>query len=164
MSEFIRERDMKAVVTEWMHQEGLLVKAEILLGYGFCDLVGVSFDPEMAARRLKRRKDFHPLHTRIIAVELKLTRLAEVIRQARINLHAVEESYVAVPMKRAVRVAKAWDNIIGLLGVTPDACSVLVPPRPNDLCNEQRIEHQVEKFWRGRVALWAAQPQGRLER
>lgn len=159
---FARERDMMPVVAAWMASQGLLVKTETFLYIGYCDLVGAALNPEMVERRLRRRKDWRPLHRRLIAVELKLARIGEAFQQARWNLTHVEESYVAFPADIAERIAskrERWqeffDEGIGLLAVTPELCSVAMPAGPNRQAHAPCIERQVEKFWRERRRLEA---------
>jgi len=154
---FARERDMTPIVREWMQAQGLYVREEIILCNGYCDLVGVAFNPDMASRRLARRKDWYPLHDRIISVELKLSRVGEALRQAECNLHSVEESWVAFPLEAARRIETSrtrwpvtFGRGVGLLGVLQDSCEVVIPAA-NDRSSwgyQTAIDHQVEKFWR----------------
>ena len=82
------ERDMTPIVTAWMREQELLVRPETILRSP-CDLVGCALKDEMVARRLARRKDWRPLQDRIIAVELKLSRIIDALHQAYRNLSYV---------------------------------------------------------------------------
>jgi hypothetical protein len=154
---FARERDMAPVVIAWMESQNLLVKREALL-FGYCDLLGCELDWAMVKRRERRQKDWIPLHRRIIAVELKLSNVSAVLRQARENRYQVNESYVALPFDIAVKAAARQDaDGIGVIGVRPDGCQVLRAAAAR--CGQaNKIEHQVEKFWRERRALAEVAP------
>jgi hypothetical protein len=98
-----------------------------------------------------------PLHFRIVAVELKLSRISEALDQAASNRTFATDSYVALPMKRARRVARSdrADNLmrsgIGLLAVSHRACLELIKPRiTKGTCDEIIQSHVVERFWRTR--------------
>ncbi|MDB4916648.1 MAG: hypothetical protein JWM95_4292 [Gemmatimonadetes bacterium] len=105
---------------------------------------------------LRRVNGWMPLHDRLVAVELKLSRIDEVLRQARRNLGFADESYVALPSSNARRVASGlqrWDSFmasgIGLLAVGTDRCEVLVRARPKPSGTDGAIQfYCVEKFWR----------------
>jgi hypothetical protein len=96
-----------------------------------------------------------PLHSRLVAIELKLSRVEEAMRQARRNLLFVEESFVALPGPLAVRVfndvrrwRESFDAGIGLLSVKRKTCDVLLPAKRTT----QHLDHLVrlysgEKFW-----------------
>ena len=100
-----------------------------------------------------------PLQDRLVAVEMKLSRIDEAMRQALNNLGFAEESYVALPSDVAHRVAASavrwsgfFDAGIGVLSVAGDGCAVLVPG-PQEPCeSDSAIRlYCVEKFWRTRV-------------
>jgi hypothetical protein len=98
-----------------------------------------------------------PLHFRIVAVELKLNRISEALGQAGSNRAFATDSYVALPMRRAVRVAhseRANSLVrrgIGLLGVSQRACFELIKPRTTKGISDEIVQsHVVERFWRTR--------------
>lgn len=108
--------------------------------------------------RLQKLNGWMPLQERIVAVELKLTRIDEAVQQAHRNLGFADESFVAFPQEVASRVTsnlKRWSAFnagVGLLSVTPEACEVLVPPRRAVECVNSAIQfYCVEKFWRTRL-------------
>ncbi len=161
MSDFAFEKDMTPIVAAWMREQGLLVRPETRL-WSLCDIVGCALNVDRLELRLGRRQGWRPLQDRIIAVELKLSRVTDVLHQAYNNLSWVDESYAAMPVGIARRVygrkerwGKYWRNGIGLLAVD-GACSVLIPPRPNVMADPRRVERQVEKFFRERKTLAAA--------
>ena len=106
---------------------------------------------------LQKVNGWAPLHTEVVAVELKLYRVSEAIGQATANRHFATHSYVALPLARAVRFAKGRNadafsqNGIGLLGVSARACHELLRPRENIVPPDTLLQmHVVERFWRTR--------------
>jgi hypothetical protein len=95
-----------------------------------------------------------PLHKRLVAVELKLSRVDDAFHQAINNLGFADESYVAMPTQIANRIAGRKTHArfrskgIGLLAVDLDGCEVVlkaVTRRARDDVVVQ--EHSVERFW-----------------
>jgi len=150
---FSREEEMRPMVAAWMEARGLTVRGQTIIWH-LCDMVGCEFDPEMVRRRLKRQRPWQPLAKRLVAVELKLSRIVEALHQAYNNLCAVHESYTAFPADVAARIAakperwaKYWAHGIGVLGVTADGCEVVIAAKPTP----PTLGHangQAEKFWR----------------
>jgi hypothetical protein len=98
-----------------------------------------------------------PLHVRIVAVELKLSRISDVLAQAQSNYAFATESYVALPAKlahRLLRSSRAGDFRragIGLLAAYPSLCRRLLRPSPDPrMLNDVLQAHCVERFWRTR--------------
>jgi len=98
-----------------------------------------------------------PLHVRIVAVELKLSRISEVLAQAQANYAFATESYVALPAKLAHRLMRSSrvDDFrragIGLLAAYPSSCRRLLPPSPDQRMLDDVLQaHCVERFWRTR--------------
>jgi hypothetical protein len=97
-----------------------------------------------------------PIHTKLVAVELKLARVSEAVCQAVSNLQFATQSYVALPMKRALTVAdgKIADvfirNGIGLLGVSVRSCREVIWPQTAAGQNVLIQMHAAERFWRTR--------------
>lgn len=96
-----------------------------------------------------------PLHKRLIAVELKLTRVNDALNQAINNLGFADESYVGLPMETAERLVgsrkkEAFANRgIGILGINTDTYKVLLRTRPlNSSADPIMQMHSVERFWR----------------
>jgi hypothetical protein len=97
-----------------------------------------------------------PMHRRIIAVELKLSRVADAFAQALSNRAFATESFVAFPLALARRLAQGTrrqsfvDNGIGILGVTSRRCDGVLPAAlkmPPDVTLQM---HCSERFWRTR--------------
>jgi hypothetical protein len=98
-----------------------------------------------------------PLHFRIVAVELKLSRISDAIDQALSNRTFATESYVALPRNCALRLSRSdrASNLkrsgIGLLAVSHRACWELLKPTVTEgTCDEIIRSHVVERFWRTR--------------
>jgi hypothetical protein len=108
--------------------------------------------------RLQKINGWMPLHDRLVSVELKLSRIEEVMNQALNNLGFADESYVALPVEVAYRLANKpsrWSSFIeagiGVLGVSPKECEVIVPARRVSGWTDSAIQlYCVEKFWRTR--------------
>ncbi len=103
----------------------------------------------------QKRNGWVPLQKRLVAVELKLNRISEAVRQATSNLAFTSESYVGLPLDRAQRVATS-DKItefsergLGLFGINREGCKVLLKPDQKKSQQNLSIQmHCVERFWR----------------
>ena len=98
-----------------------------------------------------------PLHNRLIAVELKLSRISEGIAQAICHLGFANESYLALPAQLAEkivdspRVSQFKEKGVGILAVTRTGCRlVLEPSGVHGLLDANLQMHCVERFWRTR--------------
>lgn len=96
-----------------------------------------------------------PMYSRLVAVELKLSRLSEVLQQARANRAFVPESFVALPSDVARRAMKSSfaDELaregIGLLAVSEKSCRTLLDAEPTSGWLDDSLElWAVEYFWR----------------
>lgn len=96
-----------------------------------------------------------PLQNKIVTLELKLNRITEVLNQAINNLELANESYVGLPMEKAQRLIESKKKSefskrgIGIIGVNPEKCEVLLNPHSSQLNKNQIIQmHCVERFWR----------------
>jgi len=96
-----------------------------------------------------------PLHKKFVALELKLSRVQDALRQAVSNLEFADESYVGLPMGRAQRLinkknkAQFLEQGIGVLAVGLTGCKVLLRSKPIKVRpNEILQRHCVERFWR----------------
>ena len=96
-----------------------------------------------------------PLHTRIVAIELKLDRVEEAINQARSHLAFATESYVGFPKVVAERIVSSHHagvlqkEGIGLLSVTEKDTVVLTKPGSSSSIPRDGVlqMHCVERFW-----------------
>ena len=101
-----------------------------------------------------KRNGWMPLHKRLIAVELKLTRIDDALHQAINNLGFADESYVALPTDVAKRLIKGKrrpdfnEKGIGILAVSPDTCRRALPPRKQEPSTTNTTQaYSVERFW-----------------
>lgn len=109
--------------------------------------------------RLQKLNGWLPLHDRLVAVELKLSRIEEALSQARDNLSFADESYAGFPSVVARRVMTnrtRWDEFfdrgVGLLGITRRDCKVFIPAERGKTKPSQAVQvYCVERFWRSRV-------------
>jgi hypothetical protein len=107
--------------------------------------------------RFQKLNGWEPLHLRIVAVELKLSRISEALAQAQSNYSFATESYVALPARlahrllRSSRVEVFRRTGIGLLATYPYSCRQMLPPSANRLILDDVLQaHCVERFWRTR--------------
>ncbi|MGC1275991.1 MAG: hypothetical protein WBC44_19980 [Planctomycetaceae bacterium] len=108
--------------------------------------------------RLQKVNGWMPLHDRLVAVELKRTRIEEAMRQALNNLAFATESYVGLPADIAAKVggrrhrwSRYLDTGIGLLSIASDSCEVVIQSRSPDVPADPALRlYCVEKFWRTR--------------
>lgn len=105
---------------------------------------------------LQKVNGWMPLHERIVAIELKLSRISEAVTQALSNRAFATESYIALPAKIAERLVgsarhpKFGLTGIGVLGVTRTTCKVVVPAVQVIEADPTLQTHCVERFWRTR--------------
>lgn len=84
----------------------------------------------------KRVNGWLPLHRSITAVELKLSRVNEVLHQASRNQAVANKSYVGLPKSVAQRVCDSQKFAdfrhqgIGILGITQEGCQILLEASP----------------------------------
>jgi hypothetical protein len=128
-----------------------------LLENEIAQLVRSKFVTSPARKRFQKVNGWAPLHTRIVAIELKLARTSEALAQARLNRAFSTESYVALPAPLAFRVVESRrarefkDCGIGLLAVSRDVCARVLQSRlGSDSTDDVLQAHCVERFWRTR--------------
>ena len=109
--------------------------------------------------RYHRRTPWMPIHKRLVAVELKLDRVADVICQATNHLGLFDESYIGLPEDVADRLMARWrtgeflDRGLGVLSVSPDGCHVIAPARRRAARERNALQvAAVERFWSAREA------------
>ncbi len=106
--------------------------------------------------RLQKVNGWMPLQRRLVAIELKLARVEEALRQAMSNRGFASESYVALPIDQARRVLARQERRLveaglGLLGVTRDSCEELIPAQLGVVRADAAVQlYCVEKFWRSK--------------
>jgi len=105
--------------------------------------------------RLQKVNGWLPLQNRLVAVELKLSRIDEAMLQAANNLGFADESYVALPADLARRVrsngrrwSKFFDAGVGLISVARGHCEVLRRAKKIGNWIDAAVQlYCVEKFW-----------------
>ena len=106
--------------------------------------------------QIRKLAPWAPLQRRIVAVEMKLSRVSAALAQAKPHLAFADECYVALPNDVAVRVSEGYrkkdflDRGVGLLGVTPHDVHVLL--RPGPCATEATLSsllqaYCTERFW-----------------
>ncbi len=106
---------------------------------------------------LQKLNGWAPMHARIVAVELNLSRVSEALAQAVSNCAFATESYIALPVKVAERLTSSdrYSEFskagVGVLALTPTACKVVLPASHQTIEPDVTLQmHCVERFWRTR--------------
>ncbi|MFC1636691.1 hypothetical protein ACFL5Z_17825 [Planctomycetota bacterium] len=113
------------------------------------------FVQKTASGSVYKLNGWMPLQKKIVALELKLSRVQDVLHQAISNLEFADESYVGLPMKTASRLARSntvspfIEHGIGILGLNRENYKVFRSPT----CRKKRTDpvfqsYCVERFWR----------------
>ena len=96
-----------------------------------------------------------PLHKKLVALELKLSRIQNVLHQAISHLGFADESYVGLPMQTASRLSRSnavhpfIKNGIGIVGLSRTNYKVFRLPRYIQIKTDPVLQaHCVERFWR----------------
>ena len=113
------------------------------------------FIVETRRGQVARLNGWMPLYRRLIAIELKLSRIEEAMWQARMHLGFTSESYVGLPTEQAERTMRSRAGRerferdgIGLLAVGRAECKVLIRPgKRTDLIDPAAQLHVIERFW-----------------
>lgn len=118
-----------------------------------------NFVSEDATGVLTRTDHWFPLHSRVVAVELKLKRIKEAMQQAKLNQGFATESYVAFPIEVAKQINAArhlwsvyFDLGIGLIGVSRRGCVEMIPSSSANRNSEVLTTLCVERFFNPRSA------------
>lgn len=148
------QEDGGSVNTEDLHRAfaGYLDKERI--GHELAKLVKDRFIETTDSKAFYKVNGWMPLHKRLVAVELKLSRIDDAFHQAINNLGFADESYVALPTQVAQRlVARKGDTRfkstgVGVLAIDSSGCEVVLKA----VVREEREdiiaqEHAVERFW-----------------
>jgi hypothetical protein len=120
-------------------------------------LIADRFVSKTSSGSLQKLNGWMPLQKRIVAVELKLARVSDVICQAAANRAFATESYVALPWQLAHRHAKGarasefLDAGVGVVAVAERGCRVVLRPSTVGIHTDPILQaHCVERFWRSR--------------
>jgi hypothetical protein len=111
---FTLEKHMTPIVAQWFLDAGFLVRKEIMLPHGYVDLI--AYCPESRV---------------LVSVELKLSKVLDVFRQAVRNKEYVSASFVALPYDVAARIwvnasrrSRFIEENIGVLAVYSNRCDI----------------------------------------
>ena len=107
---------------------------------------------------LRRVDGWVPLHNRLVAVELKLQRIENVMLQASHNLSFAGESYIAVPSQVAQRIKakrSKWvpvlESGVGVISVSENSCRVIIRSHNRTQPDPVLQFYCIEKFWRAHI-------------
>jgi hypothetical protein len=136
--------------------QGVLTTSQIRLEIE--RLVARRFVRENGRGAVQKVNGWMPLHQRIVALELKLTRVQDALTQAASHQAFAGEVYVGLPTDLAVGVATSQRAVafrsegVGILSVGKDRCNVVLHPQaPRYPVNYSLQTHCVERFWRSRL-------------
>lgn len=151
------ERDMRPAVIDWLHATGHTNHVfESYFGHGYADIVGFRFGERFG-------RNLPPLEA-VCVVELKLTKIAEVIAQADSNRVYIAASWCAMPSDfvekmRPQTLDKFKDAGVGLLAVSSAKVEQVILPigtlKSAGAASEPRYRKYIEtqlprKLWRRR--------------
>lgn len=167
MSDFKLEKEMTPIVHEWLEYRGYIVRPEMVSANN-CDLMGCRINQIHALWRINHHqktpltcrqmaameddgetKPWMPLASKIVAVELKLSRMSEVVEQAKWHRNYSTQSFIAMPERmaeRAISKAKSWG--IGVLAVKKDSVAVFYDAPINHIEDKWFYHTIAEVFWR----------------
>jgi hypothetical protein len=107
---------------------------------------------------LQKVNGWVPLHTRLVALELKLNRVEEALDQAISHQAFAEESFVGFPTGLAERTATSpraarfLAEGVGIVSVGKSRCRIVLRPETRrHPINPTLQMHCVERFWRSRI-------------
>lgn len=158
MKHFSKEIEMRPLVMDWLGGIVEHVETELYCGYAgeyVPDVVGVSFD-RTALSNIKRKAPMsrsrireaidkgsaRTYHTKLIAIELKLSRFVEAYFQARIYQSFGFKTYIAMPegkywaMSRLRQKILKWDGV-GFLEVGEKVKVLLEAKEPANFAIEE---------------------------
>lgn len=121
----IKEFDLRKPVIEFFERKGYICLVECYLCGGFCDIVALKYF-ERVGRKIPDIKF-------LLAVELKISNIASVVRQAEKNIYRSNASFIAIPKERFMKLRESSLNRIKNLGlgvITIDGNSVKVKVLP----------------------------------
>ena len=117
-------------------------------------LIKKRFVVRSSPKKYAKLNGWMPLQEKLIAVELKLDRVQDVIAQAVANKGLTENSYIALPYSKAKRVlagsvpANISESGIGVIGVLSNRCIEMVEPSIMHKAEESAVQlHAVDRLW-----------------
>jgi hypothetical protein len=118
-------------------------------------LIRDRFVEEASPGHFFKHNGWMPLHRRLVAMELKLTRVDDALHQAINNLGFADESYVGLPVEAAKRLLDSKRKVdfesrgVGVLAVNPTGCRAVLRPAKCRSGTESTATqvYSVERFW-----------------
>lgn len=117
-------------------------------------LLGRRFVRRTPRGHLQKLNGWMLLHQRLVALELKLTRIDDALHQAICHLTFADQSYVGLPIDRAIclansqRAAAFVREGIGLVAVGRNSCTTLIEPSPRRNYQSAALQMMcAERFW-----------------
>jgi hypothetical protein len=146
--EFALESEMRRPVIKWMNRMGFFVAVEFWLVNQQSDLICARYGNRPAPRR-------RPPLREIVAIELKLNSVGEVIEQAAKNLKAADLSWAAMPATRIGKMRQSTTKRfqaagVGLLSVTPSEVEQVILPSiagPGRRSRADQLWRRVGKYY-----------------
>lgn len=120
-------------------------------------LIDRGFVVTTSTGEFQRQNGWFPLQKRLVAVELKLDRIRDVVCQAARHLAFADESYIALPIESAAALARSRRGEemraegLGLIGVSPNGARTLIRARQSAILDPVVQAHCVERFWQTSV-------------
>ena len=152
---YIPDIDQKLVVSfSDLYRHFAIFLDESYLEKEISRLIKDKFVQEARTGFFQKLNGWVPLHKRIIAIELKLARISEVLSQAQSNLEFADESYVGLPINKAKELfakrkeRRLIEEGIGILGINQGEVRVLLRSRCRDESDRILNMHCAERFWR----------------
>ena len=167
------EQEMKAPVLHWLGTLGFETWVEAPTSLGIMDVAGVQLieercnqrlkegpltpwgsEPKCSLRLLQDLPPSYPLFRRIIGIELKLSNWRRGLQQAYAYQLSCLETFVGLPLVRAITVLEKhraeFVNLgVGLLGATPEYVRVVLPAGKNRAWTQPgRAVNLAERAWR----------------
>jgi len=121
-------------------------------------LIDLGFVATTQSGKLQRQAPWHPLQKRVVAIELKLTKVTDALSQAIRYAGFADEAFVGVPHEIAqhamsVRGEEFERAGVGLLAIRQHGVQLLMAPqsRRRSVFDPVAQTHAVERFWRAYI-------------
>jgi len=136
------ENDMRQSIVAWLDDHGCEAAHECWVHGGYCDVIGFKFAPRLGRPIPKLLQN--------VAVELKMSNVRQVIRQASQNKRGANASYAAMPTERCKKMRdstrqKFIANGVGLLSVHGEQVNIEIPAL---WVNDGREQCRKKTWWR----------------
>lgn len=113
------------------------------------------FVAKTASGSFHKLNGWMPIHKKLIALELKLSRIQDVLHQAISNLEFADESYVGLPMNKALHIVRSGalvpfiEHGIGIVGLSEERHRVLRLAERGIRSTDPILQtYCLERFWR----------------